>query len=365
MAYMPGGTVADMIKKGPLPLATVVRLVEQIAEGLDHAHNRGIIHRDFKPSNVLLDANGNAYLADFGIAKVSESTVALTGSGIVGTPAYMAPEMAEHGDISASVDIYALGVTLYQMLTGKYPFAGETPIRVMMAHTQDPIPDVREARSDLPEAVTQVVKKAMAKKPTNRYRSAGELAAALQAAASGKPLPAASGRGGETMLATTSPVLPPTPTPSPAVTPPLQAAQAPHDSTPPPPPTPPPPGRRRMPTWLIIVGGVAVIALGVCLCLVVSPAMFSGEDSTKANLVIDNQSGATVCKVDLAIAGSGGEGVEQLGSNQVSTGSTFRLTGINPGAYDISAYDCDGNALADDKNITLPAGDFIWTISPQ
>jgi serine/threonine-protein kinase len=190
MAYMSGGTLADRIRDdGPMPLDEVIRLVKQIAEGLDHAHKAGIIHRDFKPSNVLLDDSGNAYLADFGIAKVSESTAQLTGSAIIGTPTYMAPEMADQGIVSPSIDIYALGVTIYEMLTGQYPYVGDTPLRVMMAHVKNPIPDVLETRPNLPVGVSEVLKRAMAKNPGARYTTAAELAAALDMAATGQPLP--------------------------------------------------------------------------------------------------------------------------------------------------------------------------------
>lgn len=191
MAYMSGGTLSDRIKQdGPMPLDEVVQIVKQIAEGLDHAHKAGIIHRDFKPSNVLLDDSGNAYLADFGIAKVSESTAQLTGSGIVGTPTYMAPEMADQGVVSPSIDIYALGVTIYEMLTGQYPYVGDTPLRVMMAHVNNPIPDVLATRPNLPVGVSEVLRRAMAKNPGARYTTAAELVAALEAAASGQPVPA-------------------------------------------------------------------------------------------------------------------------------------------------------------------------------
>ncbi len=191
MAYMSGGTLSDRIRNdGPMPLDEVVRLVKQIAEGLDHAHRAGIIHRDFKPSNVLLDNSGNVYLADFGIAKVSESTAQLTGSAIIGTPTYMAPEMADQGIVSPSIDIYALGVTIYEMLTGQYPYVGDTPLRVMMAHVNNPIPDVLATRPNLPVGVSEVLRRAMAKNPGARYTTAAELAADLDAAASGEPVSA-------------------------------------------------------------------------------------------------------------------------------------------------------------------------------
>ncbi len=193
MAYMKGGTLADRIREsqGGLPLDEVVRLVDQIAKALDFAHRHGIIHRDFKPSNVLLDTEGNTYLADFGIAKATETTAQLTGSGIVGTPAYMAPEMSEPGEPSLLVDVYALGVTLFQMLVGKQPYEAPTPMGLLMAHVAQPIPDVRHYRSDLPDAVQTVIVRAMAKEPRARYQSAGALAADLSAAAGGAPLAAA------------------------------------------------------------------------------------------------------------------------------------------------------------------------------
>lgn len=245
MAYMPGGTLADLMEKGPIPLNDVVRMVDQIAEGLDHAHREGVTHRDFKPSNVLLDRANNAHLADFGIAKISESTVALTGSGVVGTPAYMAPEMASEGIVTNSVDIYALGVTLYQMLTGRYPFSGDTPLRVMMAHATEPVPDVLVARPDLPAPMAEVIRRSMAKDPVDRYATAGELADALRAAVAGQPMsfkPATPPAGNEaTLLESPGGYRQPTPTPAPAYTPPPPggyAAQSGGMAAGTPPPTP-------------------------------------------------------------------------------------------------------------------------------
>jgi serine/threonine-protein kinase len=187
MAYMPGGTLADRIREAErgLPLDEVSFLVDQIAEALDFAHSEGIIHRDFKPSNVLLDRHGNTYLADFGIAKAIEATAQLTGSGMVGTPAYMAPEMAERGGITPLIDVYALGVMLFQMLTSQPPYDAETPMGLLMAHMGKPIPDLREYRPGLPDALQAIINRAMAKNPAARYQSPGELADDLRAAAEG------------------------------------------------------------------------------------------------------------------------------------------------------------------------------------
>jgi serine/threonine-protein kinase len=187
MASMPGGTLADRIGQGPLPLMDVVRYVKQIAEGLDYVHAHGVIHRDFKPSNVLLDKADNAYIGDFGIARVQEATAHLTGTGILGTPPYMAPEVFREGEVSAASDLYALGVALYEMLTGRLPFDGETPVQVMRAHLEQAVPDVRALRPELPAEVQQVVARALAKDPARRYATAGELAEALAEAAKAAP----------------------------------------------------------------------------------------------------------------------------------------------------------------------------------
>jgi serine/threonine protein kinase len=189
MAYIEGGSLAQLIQeKGALPLDDTVRLIGQITEGLDYAHQQGVIHRDFKPSNVLLDKQGNAYLLDFGIAKVSQETAQLTGSGIVGTPTYMAPEMFKQELPTPAVDIYALGVTLYQMLSGTTPFEGTTPVQLMYSHLNEPVPSIASIRPDLPASIQIVLDKAMAKRPEERFASAGDMANALRHAAEGDTL---------------------------------------------------------------------------------------------------------------------------------------------------------------------------------
>ncbi len=183
MAYVRGGSLDDRIRQGPMSLSEVLPIVSQVADALDFAHAKGVVHRDFKPSNVLLDENGNAYLGDFGLAKVSDAALQLTGSALLGTPDYMAPDLASSEPLSQSVDIYALGVTLYQMLTGHVPFTASTPMGVLMAHLSQPIPDIRAERPDLPEATQQIIATAMAKSAAERYASAGNLAEALRTAA--------------------------------------------------------------------------------------------------------------------------------------------------------------------------------------
>jgi serine/threonine protein kinase len=186
MAYLSGGTLGDKMAHG-LTLHEVGRIVQQIADALDFAHSKGIIHRDFKPGNVLLDEQGNAYLADFGLAKIAESDKNLTGMGVIGTPAYMAPEQAQPGNPSKSVDIYALGITIYQMLTGSVPYDAPSLAAVLVAHIMEPIPDIREIRPDLPDAIQNVIEKSLAKEVANRYSLAGDLARELLAALQDDP----------------------------------------------------------------------------------------------------------------------------------------------------------------------------------
>lgn len=179
MAYMSSGTLSDLIAKGPIPPHETLRLVQQMADALDYAHRKGVIHRDFKPGNVLLDEQNNTYLTDFGLAKMSESSEQLTGTGILGTPFYMAPEQAEPGALTPAADVYALGITLFQMLTGHVPFEAATPLGVLMAHMSQPIPSLRHTKPELPEDLQDVIDRSMAKSPQTRYPSAGALASAL------------------------------------------------------------------------------------------------------------------------------------------------------------------------------------------
>ncbi|MEK7439938.1 MAG: serine/threonine-protein kinase, partial [Chloroflexota bacterium] len=130
MRYLQAGTVKDILAHGALPLNDVAKLLSDISSALDYAHSQGIIHRDVKPSNVLVDKQGNAYLTDFGIAKVLEGTADFTGSSVLGTPAYMAPEQTLGKPATAQSDIYSLGVMLYEMVVGKPPFEADTPMAI-------------------------------------------------------------------------------------------------------------------------------------------------------------------------------------------------------------------------------------------
>jgi serine/threonine-protein kinase len=187
MPCLPGPDVGRLIaRQGALDPAQALRIAGQVGAALDYAHQQGLIHRDVKPSNVLLDERGDAILTDFGIAKVVNESTVLTRTGAsVGTPHYMAPEQWTTGRVDARSDLYALGVMLYQMLTGQVPFDGETP-RIMYAHVHEAPPAPQALNPALPSGVGTVLLKALAKNPEQRYQTAGHLVADLQAALSGR-----------------------------------------------------------------------------------------------------------------------------------------------------------------------------------
>jgi serine/threonine protein kinase len=191
MEYIEGVTLKARLQElkeaGQLmPLEEVCRLIGQVSEALDYAHSRGMIHRDVKPSNILLTLEDDAVLSDFGLAKMVEGT-SLTKTGITGTPEYMSPEQAEGREMDARTDIYSLGIVLYEMLTGQAPFSADTPLAVLIKHIQAPLPLPRRANPDVPPAVERVVLKVMAKNPKTRYARAGQMAQALSRALEASP----------------------------------------------------------------------------------------------------------------------------------------------------------------------------------
>lgn len=201
MEYLKGETLKEIIQRdGPMELPRAVEIIRQVSGALEAAHSEGVIHRDLKSDNIMLvDVGGAgdwAKVLDFGIAKITEKVgqdTALTAPNlIIGTPQYMSPEQcSQAAELDKRSDIYSLGVILYEMLVGHVPFTGESPTAIMMKHLQEPPPSVLDERRDLPAAVARVVTRALAKRPEDRFQSAGELSEELTAAADGKPLVAA------------------------------------------------------------------------------------------------------------------------------------------------------------------------------
>jgi eukaryotic-like serine/threonine-protein kinase len=169
MAYLPGGTLKDRIGE-PVPVETVLNWIRPIASALSFAHQRGVIHRDVKPSNILTTEDGSLMLSDFGIAQIlEESTTQLTATGMgVGTPEYMAPEQWQ-GQASAASDQYALGVVMYELLTGQKPFTADTPLAVALKVMSEPLPRPSKYVEGIPEAVEKVLYKLLAREPGDRY----------------------------------------------------------------------------------------------------------------------------------------------------------------------------------------------------
>ncbi|MFQ5613747.1 MAG: protein kinase [Anaerolineae bacterium] len=193
MKYVEGHTLRQLMGR-PMPLVKVSRFIEQAARALDHAHARGILHRDVKPGNMLLEDDW-LLLADFGLAKIVGGSAELTATGaVLGTPTYVSAEQAEGKPVDHRTDIYSLGIVLYEMVTGRAPYDGETPMQIIFKHIYEPLPPPRRRNPDLPEAVEQVIFKAVAKDPAERFNRASELAEALlQAVAPALVQPEAAG----------------------------------------------------------------------------------------------------------------------------------------------------------------------------
>jgi WD40 repeat protein len=182
MRYIEGARTLRDVMAERLSLGQIAGVIEQIAAALDHAHRQGVIHRDVKPANVLMDGDW-ALLTDFGLAKITEASVKLTGSGVgVGTPAYMSPEQGQGLEIDHRTDIYSLGIILFEMLTGKIPHEAETPFAIVLKRVTEPLPMPRSMNPEIPESVERVILKALATDPADRFESVGEMAAALRKA---------------------------------------------------------------------------------------------------------------------------------------------------------------------------------------
>jgi serine/threonine protein kinase len=257
------GTLKDRLGQ-PLSPQVALGLLKQIGAALDHAHDMGILHRDVKPGNVLIDEKGWAYLSDFGLAKMVEGSVQLTGSGVgVGTPAYMSPEQGQGLPVDGRTDVYSLGVILYEMLTGRVPYEAETPMAVVVKHITGPLPPPRSLNPAISPAVEGVILKALARDPADRFPRAGALVEALEAALS---------------QARQEPTAVPPPAPIPV----SPTYYAPLPSAPPPPSAMARPPAKRSNTMLFAVAGIlgAVVVGAIILAVVVLFALRSTNRSS-------------------------------------------------------------------------------------
>lgn len=272
MRYMPGGSLSDRLKDGPLSLSETVEILSRLAPALDAVHAHGIIHRDLKPANILFDQYGNSFLSDFGIARLTEATTNLTGEAIIGTPAYMSPEQVRGDEgLDGRSDIYALGAILFEMLTGQQPFQATTPMGVALKQITEPVPDIRSVKEDLPPEVTEVIERAMAKEPDLRYPTSSRMVETVQLIERNNDLPGVVLRPPTKAPDTKAEPkeeakLAPVEVPQPAAPAPAQAAPAPAPSQ--------PVQRKRGPLGIVfIIGAVAFIGL----CIVMSVVFWRGS----------------------------------------------------------------------------------------
>jgi serine/threonine-protein kinase len=195
MRFIAGGTVSALLRGTPgrLPRERVIAILRGVADALDYAHGKGVIHRDVKPHNVLIDEAGHIYLVDFGVAKMVETSSGLTATGMIsGTPQYMAPEQITALTVDHRADIYSLGIVAYELLTGRVPFAADTPIAVLMKHVSDPIP--LPSPDEVPEPMVRALLKCTAKKPEDRWPTTGAFVDALEKGKAEAEAPAAAPR---------------------------------------------------------------------------------------------------------------------------------------------------------------------------
>ncbi|HEX9615821.1 MAG TPA: protein kinase, partial [Anaerolineales bacterium] len=184
MRWLRGGSLKEAIQERPFSVREAARLMDQVGSALAAAHRNDIVHRDLKPSNILLDEEGNAYLADFGIALDTgmQAGSAAETEPILGSPAYLSPEQARRELVTPRSDIYSLGVTLYEMLTGKHPFAGASALECLYKHINEALPPIETLDPEIQEGVNEIVQKATAKNPRQRYQDIFEMVAAFQEA---------------------------------------------------------------------------------------------------------------------------------------------------------------------------------------
>lgn len=176
MEYVDGINLKEYIRgKGPLPVSEAVQITRQIAEAIQQAHAAGVVHRDIKPQNILFSRDGKVKVTDFGIAIAGDGVTVTVGDEIIGSVQYISPEQARGGIAGKQSDLYSLGIVLYEMVTGKVPFAGESPVAVAMKHIQEQIVPPRRLVQSIPESLEQIILKAVEKDAAERYNSAAEL----------------------------------------------------------------------------------------------------------------------------------------------------------------------------------------------
>lgn len=301
LEFIPGETLQDRMKrlaedKRQFSVEEALNFTANIADAVGYAHQRGMVHRDIKPANIMLDVHGQAILMDFGIVKILGGDSLTSTGAVVGTARYMSPEIIRGEVADHRSDIYSLGVTLYEMLSGRPPFVADSAMTLMMMHLNDPVPDVRGFRPDIHPEIVAIIQKCLAKDRNDRYQSAAELSRDLKRAlayVAGPPTTV----GIKTTLVPTSNVPASAPQPAPALISEKTEYQPARPIPPPPSVTtiaPPPPGRSAgsSRTLWLIGGGLAVIFC-IALVLVLGNAILNGGIFQQAGTPIETRPAAT------------------------------------------------------------------------
>jgi serine/threonine protein kinase len=283
MQYADGGTLADLASDGTPDVRTIERVLRESASALDYAHRRGVVHRDIKPANILMDSEGHSFLADFGIVKMVSEGANLTGTNIVGTPAYMAPEQGQGLEIDGRADIYSLGCLMFELLAGKPPYKADSPMQIILQHMNADVPDICEIRSDLPSALSPVFKTVMAKEPNERYQTAVDFAEAFSEALHSDSASLASVRAETPLFAGTQPAVTTSTPASPATMPHNTVA---HDPT-------NPPSSQQIPQTIImrdstnpmiLLGGFGLLAvLIIAGAVVIGSLLLNQQNNSETN----------------------------------------------------------------------------------
>lgn len=184
MKYVQGRTLEELLQEGPLPLSEILRIMSAVADALTYAHEHGVLHRDIKPSNIVLDEKNVPYITDFGLARlIQQGSSSMSQGAMIGTPHYISPEQAlGQGELDARTDIYSLGVVLYELVVGRVPFIGDTPFSIVHDHIYTPLPPPAAINPEVPPQVEEVLIRALAKDPDDRYATATEMVAAFRKA---------------------------------------------------------------------------------------------------------------------------------------------------------------------------------------
>ncbi len=265
--YIPGETLQAWLSRlneeeRLLPIADAVRIAASIAEALEYAHHQELIHRDVKPANVIINVKGEPVLMDFGIAKIVGGTQHTATGAVIGTARYMSPEQIKGERVDTRTDLYSLGITLFEMLSGRPPYEADSVMTMLMMHVQDPVPNLLELRPEVPAAVVEIIYRALAKEPAERYATAAEMASALRNVLgkleNDKPsMPVAA--VADTTLETVPAAVTAAPPPPPVTTP------QPVAETATPPPASPANGSDGLKKWGVIGGAVIALLLLVLL----------------------------------------------------------------------------------------------------